>query len=264
RAAAVLLDQLNGSLSVALDRLVAALRSNLLPQADSMLTELLKWADFGLHLSRPWRIVLAGPPNVGKSSLTNAILGSQRAIVHEQPGTTRDWTETLTAIDGWPVSITDTAGIRLAKDEIERQGIELATAQLQRADLVVIMVDAQVGWTEVHARLLQQAPRRRIIAWNKCDLMEANYDSLPSDLKLVPSVRLSCVNGIGIESLIRLIAEGLVPEIPQPGVAIAFRESQVRQLRLALRAVHDQSPEVALSGIQSLRCGPTQYGDDQH
>jgi tRNA modification GTPase len=87
-------------------------------------------------------VVIAGPPNVGKSSLINALLGYQRAIVFDQPGTTRDVLTATTAIDGWPVELADTAGIREGDDAIETEGVARALAEIRAADLVVEVWDA--------------------------------------------------------------------------------------------------------------------------
>jgi tRNA modification GTPase len=72
--------------------------------------------DLGRHLTRPWRVVVAGAPNVGKSSLINALAGFTRTVVTAVPGTTRDVVATAAAIDGWPVELIDTAGLRLTGD----------------------------------------------------------------------------------------------------------------------------------------------------
>ena len=104
--------------------------------------EMLQFRDLGLHLTTPWRVVLAGAPNVGKSSLMNAIAGYQRAIVSPTPGTTRDVVTVTTAIDGWPVQLADTAGLRETQDELESAGVALADAAIGEADLVIVVSDA--------------------------------------------------------------------------------------------------------------------------
>ena len=83
-----------------------------------------------------------GAPNVGKSSLINALAGYERAIVSAMPGTTRDVVTVTTAIDGWPVQLSDTAGFRDTQDELESAGIELATLALSRAEVVMYVHDA--------------------------------------------------------------------------------------------------------------------------
>ena len=99
----------------------------------------LSWAEFGRHLVEPWDVVLCGRPNVGKSSLMNALAGFTRSIVSEQAGTTRDRVTLETAIQCWPVRITDTAGVRDANDAIEKEGISQTLAAMDRADLVVVV-----------------------------------------------------------------------------------------------------------------------------
>ena len=112
--------------------------------AAKIVDQILEYRDVGLHLTMPWRVVIAGPPNVGKSSLMNAIAGYQRAIVSPLPGTTRDVVTITTAINGWPVQIADTAGLRDTVDELESAGIALAGAVVEQADLVIVVSDASV------------------------------------------------------------------------------------------------------------------------
>src|SRR5690606_16577637 len=92
-------------------------------EARRRLAALVDRAPLGLHLTRPWHVALAGAPNVGKSSLLNAVLGYGRAIVFDQPGTTRDVLDAVTAIDGWPVRLTDGAGLRESVDALEAAGV---------------------------------------------------------------------------------------------------------------------------------------------
>ena len=120
--------------------------------ARRQIDDLLAHAATGLHLVRPWQVVVAGRPNVGKSSLINAIAGYQRAIVHSLPGTTRDIVSVQTALDGWPVEISDTAGLRRGSDPIEQAGIELAIDKIAAADLVVLVFDASSPWTDADRR----------------------------------------------------------------------------------------------------------------
>ena len=102
----------------------------------------LSFATFGRKLTEPWIVVLCGQPNVGKSSLINALSGFERAIVHPTAGTTRDLVSQHTAIDGWPVELIDSAGIRDAGNAIEQAGIEKARQVIDSADLVIHVIDA--------------------------------------------------------------------------------------------------------------------------
>ena len=122
--------------------ITVAAKQGLPDPAAARLRELVGWTDFGCHLSEPWQVVILGRPNVGKSSLLNALAGFQRAIVFDEPGTTRDVVSTEIAIDGWPVRLLDTAGIRQGETELERAGIALAREQARSADLRLLVVDA--------------------------------------------------------------------------------------------------------------------------
>jgi tRNA modification GTPase len=117
-------------------------------------------------------IVLAGRPNVGKSSLLNRLAGDDRAIVTPVPGTTRDTLREAIAIEGVPLNIIDTAGLREAGDEVERLGIERTWREVERADVVLVMFDASVGITAEDREVLARLPQgvRRIHVFNKIDL----------------------------------------------------------------------------------------------
>ena len=231
RVAAILLDQFNGALDSAVATIEERFRVHGAAAVREDVLSVLKWSELGQHLIEPWKVVLAGPPNAGKSSLVNAIAGSERSIVHAEPGTTRDWVEVLTAIDGWPVSLSDTAGIRDSVDEIEAEGIRRAVQQVELADLVLFVVDATVGWTATHERLKAIAePKRSLVVWNKVDLLHGDYQAIPSD------VIQTSANGLTaqqphIESLLKAISTSLVPVDPKPQAAIPFRERHLIRLQ---------------------------------
>lgn len=250
RAAAILLDQHNGALARQLKALQNVVELGDCAAALGMIETLLSWSSLGTHLAKPWRIVLAGPPNVGKSSLINAIVGAEKSIVHPQPGTTRDWIEAETAIDGWPISITDTAGVRASEDLIEKHGIRLAKEQLNESDLAVIVVDAHVGWTRTHTQLLELSSGNCIVAFNKADLNgDYRRSKIPSQLRWVA---VSCVTSPGIEGLLRSISTSLVPEIPPPECAVLFRLEQVEQLKSLSDCLARGEPEVAAAQLKVL------------
>ncbi len=125
-------------------------------------------APLGLHLTKPWQIVIAGPPNVGKSSLLNAFVGYQRAIVFDQPGTTRDVVTAATAIDGWPVQVSDTAGLRSSADPLETAGADSAAQQARAADCLLLVFDASQHWTAGNQQLIDAWPQA-VVVGNKCD-----------------------------------------------------------------------------------------------
>jgi len=165
---------------------------------------LLATAPEGERLREGALCVIAGRPNAGKSSLFNALLGTERAIVTEIPGTTRDAIEAPAVIAGFPFRLVDTAGLRQSRDRVERLGIEVSRKYLGAADLVLYCEDGQGSWersdSEGQAFLADvQAPV--VIAHTKADLS-------PSDrLAVRPSgVSVSTLTGEGLEQLRRSLA----------------------------------------------------------
>ena len=120
RTAAILLDQYQGAIELACGEIAARLAAGDSTSAGALLAELLDRARIGRHLTEPFSVVLAGLPNVGKSSLINALVGYQRAIVHDAPGTTRDIVTAPASFAGWPVELADTAGLRRTGDALKR------------------------------------------------------------------------------------------------------------------------------------------------
>lgn len=227
RAAAILLDQLNGALGDAVARVADRFHREGAAAVRAEVESMLRWSELGQHLAEPWQVVLAGPPNAGKSSLVNAIAGTERVIVHAEPGTTRDWVEVLAAIDGWPVAFSDTAGIRETTDAIEREGISRALQRVAAADLVVFVVDATVGWTETHEQLKAAAEgKRTLVVWNKIDLWSGGASLIPTQV-----VCTSTCNEFGIDKLLCAISLALVPDVPAANAAVPFRERHLRLLR---------------------------------
>jgi tRNA modification GTPase len=121
------------------------------------------------------QVVLAGQPNVGKSSLLNCLAGEELAIVTAIPGTTRDSVRQAIHIDGVPLNIVDTAGLRNTQDEVERMGIARTWSEIERADVVLLLVDARVGVSEQDLKLVARLPQgaRRLFVHNKIDLAGA-------------------------------------------------------------------------------------------
>src|SRR5262245_60680166 len=123
----------------------------------------------GLH------VVLAGQPNVGKSSLLNRLAGEDLAIVTPVPGTTRDSVRQSIQVEGVPLNVVDTAGLRDTADEVERLGIERTWSEIERADLALLIVDARSGVTAVDEAIVARLPPRlaRLVVHNKIDLSGA-------------------------------------------------------------------------------------------
>ena len=129
--------------------------------------------------------MIAGKPNVGKSSLINALVGYDRSIVHPAPGTTRDVVAASTAIDGWPATLCDTAGLHGGGDAIKHNGIALASRRIAEADLVLLVFDASVRWSEEDADLLAGLPDA-LVVHNKIDAAAASDLARPPGLRTAP------------------------------------------------------------------------------
>jgi tRNA modification GTPase len=136
------------------------------------LANLRERARAGRLLRSGLQVVLAGLPNIGKSSLLNRLAGEERAIVTEVAGTTRDAVRETIQVDGIPLHIIDTAGLRDTEDMVERIGIERAWREIESADVVLQLVDASSGETEADHALAARLPQgiERIVVENKCDL----------------------------------------------------------------------------------------------
>ena len=197
----------------------------------SSLTNLLSHAKFGEHLTTPWRIVIAGRPNVGKSSLINALLGFDRSIVFDQPGTTRDVVTAETAFAGWPVCLSDTAGIRTGADELEAAGIEFAHAQLESAELRILLFDRSQPVTEFDIELAERWPDSLTVE-HKSDL-----PGVWTEFKPRIDIAVSSVTGDGIPELIQAITVRLIPDVPPDGVCLPINEAQIQRLTAAISAV---------------------------
>ena len=170
---------------------------------------LLHDADQGMIYRQGLRAAIVGRPNVGKSSLLNALLRVERAIVTEVPGTTRDTLEETINLRGVPLVLVDTAGIAETEDQVERLGVIRSREALQRADLALLVVDGsrplEAADREIAALM---GNRPAILVVNKIDLgpLAIEFDLLPAD---VPRVRVSALTGAGMEAL----EEALVNEV---------------------------------------------------
>jgi tRNA modification GTPase len=250
RAAGVLLDQYHGALSRAVRSAIDAVEDANWGQAGQIVDGVLRYGDLGLHLTRPWSVVLAGAPNVGKSSLINALAGYERAIVSPHPGTTRDVVTTTTAIAGWPVQLADTAGLRATADELESAGVALAAGALRDADLVVAVVDAGNACGGIDDSF---PPHALVIAvQNKFDLLDASAREAAAN---TAAIATSALTGEGLADLVGAIARALVPATPRAGAAVPFTSPQVAGLESARRAIDREDGSKAVAALNALLTG---------
>jgi tRNA modification GTPase len=208
-----LIDFPEEDINVAVERDVLGRVTPALAELDSLIAGF----DEGKVLRDGVSVVIAGKPNVGKSSLLNTLLKEKRAIVTSVPGTTRDVIEEVVNINGIPVKLLDTAGIRDSEDQVEREGVRLSLDRIPRADLVLFVVDGSNSFTEEDESILKTIGSKScIIVRNKSDLPASVV--LP-DGTVSPCVSISTVTGEGIAELRGSIAAAFTH-----GVAIDGRE----------------------------------------
>lgn len=204
----------------------------------------------GHQRARAWRegvlAVLAGQVNAGKSSLLNALLGYERAIVTPEPGTTRDYLEEPLLLDGLPVRLVDTAGLRETGDIVERQGLERSRDLASQADIVLLVHDASLPVQPEERELLASLPLDRVLVLcNKDDLAAGAPLGLLDEFRAldVEALRVSAKTGAGLEALARRLRERLA-EIPVAG-ELAPNLRQSRALALASEELQALRQELA-------------------
>ncbi|BAY93096.1 MULTISPECIES: tRNA uridine-5-carboxymethylaminomethyl(34) synthesis GTPase MnmE [unclassified Tolypothrix] len=173
------------------------------------ISQLLATKDKGELLRTGLKVAIVGRPNVGKSSLLNAWSRSDRAIVTDLPGTTRDVVESQLVVGGIPVQVLDTAGIRETEDQVEKIGVERSRRAASAADLVLLTIDASTGWTTGDAEIYEQVQHRPLIlVINKIDLVADIGNHLQSQIPNIKSqIFTAAAQNKGIEDLETAILE---------------------------------------------------------
>jgi len=210
---------------------------------------LLSTAPLGYRLRSGYRLVLAGPPNAGKSSLLNALLGMDRALVSPIPGTTRDTVEESITLAGFPVRLIDTAGLHTSKDPVEIQGMARTRAAMQNADLVLALIDSTHP-DDPCAKEWELICHQVITVLTKSDL--------PSK-QARKGVRVSAKTGEGLDTLQSQISQRLTADLGAPGadeIAITTRhEDALRKTTEALACASaslmaKSAPELVASDLR--------------
>jgi tRNA modification GTPase len=192
--------------------------------------------------------VLAGRPNAGKSSLFNALIGEERAIVTELPGTTRDALEAVVSLGGFPFRLVDTAGLRESDERVERLGIEVARRFVDRADLILLCVDGSAEDASVETRFIREVAARPIVIVNtKSDLAARRARSALEGIgpgehggaHVAGQVDLSVFSGEGLASLKELLPSLVYGGLVRSGgdVPVLTRARQTAAARVALDEV---------------------------
>jgi tRNA modification GTPase len=210
--------------------------------------KLLRTATEGQILRRGIRAAIIGRPNAGKSSLLNHLLGHDRAIVSPEPGTTRDTIEETANIRGLPVLFIDTAGLREARDDIESEGIRRSRQSLERAEVILHVLDSSESLTEADVCYLKEfARKKRVLVRNKIDLN--NRLEMPAYLA-GRTVEVSCLTGQGMEQL-----KDAIKELVWSG------EIRAEMLEVMINSRHQEAlaraREATLRTLEALRADQT-------
>ncbi|NLX58554.1 MAG: GTP-binding protein [Phycisphaerae bacterium] len=253
RPALIVAAQGNGLLAGAVRAVATSLGNGRVDEARERLDALLRsYQRTGRFIERPPHVAVVGMPNSGKSSLVNRLLGADRVIVTEIPGTTRDVVAETVSLDGLPVVLADTAGLRTAEDRVERIGVERARAEAATADVVVETCDlsGEAGTASGPGRESagDARPPAVLRVGTKADLVSAGAVRGVVAVDVVTSA----VTGQGIEELRRAILERLGFRWPDDGEPVPFTASQANALRAANCSIEQGRGDVALSLLTSF------------
>jgi len=197
--------------------------------------------DVGRLITDGIKIVLAGKPNAGKSSLLNALIKSDRAIVSPKPGTTRDTVDVIYKVNGLTATLTDTAGIRQTEDEIEKLGVERSLRALQASDLVLYIVDANDLEVDHLSDMEQLKAQSTIVVLNKVDLVSGEkLKSLREKLGQYLSVEVSATLGTGLEAL-------------ESKIAAHFRLESTDETTVIIHARHEKNLKLVHEALVRAR-----------
>ena len=257
RTAEILLDQAQGALRAEISQLAELVKADSLAGLAGV-DILIGRGLLGLRLLCGWKVVIAGRPNVGKSRLLNALCGFHRAIVDGAPGTTRDVVAFRTAIEGWPVELADTAGLRATSDAVEKLGVEKTSKELGTADLVLLVLDRSEILQPIDRQLIAEISGALVIA-NKSDLPAA-WQVDDARLGTCEVISVSAERGDGLDELVGAIAKRLVPNPPSPREAIPFRREQLEVLDSVRDALLARRSAAAAELLKSMIRGSERAG----
>jgi tRNA modification GTPase len=203
-----------------------------------------------------FQVALVGRPNAGKSSLLNALSGEERAIVTEVAGTTRDFVESELSLDGYRVTLVDTAGLRVTDDRVEKIGVQRTLEKMIAVDLVLYVADSAEGLSAEDEAFFDRIPWEKTrVLWNKVDLPEARPIRASFDH---PPIAVSAVNGIGFDEIRGLLREKIAGELAEDSTLVSnarhfeglqtVRNAVARSLPLVLEG---ESPDLIALELQS-------------
>jgi len=212
------------------------------------LDELINHAQQGQIMRDGMTVVIAGRPNAGKSSLLNALSGRESAIVTDIAGTTRDVLREHVQIDGMPLHVIDTAGLRNTTDVVEREGIKRALSEMEAADLMILMIDSSTDLDDDPLLLLQElAPesvlnKPRLLVYNKCDKSQLQAGPM-ENLNAGPAIAISAKQGDGIDALSKALKDKMGYN-PEMGGNFTARRRHLEALNEAVQHLHNGAEQL--------------------
>ena len=227
-------------------------------------SELIASYEWGRLFRDGARVCIAGRPNVGKSSLLNALLGEERVIVTPVPGTTRDVVEETINLGGLPVALSDMAGIRETEDPVEKIGVEFSLKRVEAADATLVVLDGSAPHTAEDRSVLEAVRQKRtLVAINKSDLPQA-IDSgwVAATAGDKPLVSVSAKQGLGLDKLKQQLRNLLLNLPSEPPIMVTNLRHKValekgeRALTAAMEAIRDGlAPELIGVELQEAKDG---------
>jgi len=259
--------EIEASLDFSEEDIISTSREDILNKLDKVSKSIKKLIDDtwkGMIMREGILCVIAGKPNVGKSSLMNAFLKRNRVIVTPVPGTTRDAIEEEVSLEGIPLRLVDTAGISKARDLVERHGIKKSKSYIKKADLIIFMLDASKPWGTSDAKILKDIKGKNyIILLNKCDLKtRLDFNRVKKSLlKNVPIIEISLKKKKNLEKLEKAIlnkvwhgdiqkSEGAFVTNIRHKKALEGAHKSLRKARAILEKEKGHSPEVVASFLR--------------
>jgi tRNA modification GTPase len=240
-------------------------RSALIAKIDALRNKIIAIIDtyeWGRLFREGAKVCICGRPNVGKSSLFNSLIGEERVIVTPIPGTTRDVIEESINLDGLPVVLWDTAGIRDTADQVEQIGVNLSRDYLEKSEAAIVVLDGSASLTNEDEGFLSSTTRKKgLIAINKIDLEQRiDLEQLRHIVGEKKFVAVSATQGYGIQELKRFLRELILPMETDPPIvltnlrhksALSCGEQALTDARLALYEM--QPPELVAVALQQAR-----------
>jgi tRNA modification GTPase len=253
---------LEATIDFADEELPAGLQAAVAARVDSVARAVARHLDdggVGERIRDGIEVAIVGAPNAGKSSLLNALVRREAAIVSPHPGTTRDIIEVAIDLAGYPVVLADTAGLRESADAVEAEGVRRAAARAAAADLRIAVIDAS-RWPEVDAATRALFGADTVVVLSKCDLA-----AVPADANVAgyPAVSVSALTGVGLDELISLITARVGARFAGgPAAAPALTRLRHRQALqdCALALSRSRQPDAAEEQAEHLRAAATALG----